>query len=286
MSSINFNENVSSLDIVSQTQFESESGVKLNDLIIGESLITLDMIGISVDVDGVHKTDDKTQYSKNGIGVLETADVKSSNTFLNTVQSNVKKKKEHEKEEIRKANPDFPYIKASVMTDAEKQLYHFMSNNLCQIEKLAIFPKVRLADIINLDIRITQDKNALYKICYKHVDFLICHKDTLDTICVIELDDYTHESKEAKDRDMFIMQALDVAGIPVARIRRKIASISRSDLVYADELINRALAPRCPLCGRKMYPKVTRDGHRFYACEDFIECRHTQDIDTRGEKLP
>ena len=244
MTNIKFNENITSLNIVSQTQ-----------------------------------------YNKNRIDVLETADVKSSDTFLNTVQNSVNKKKEHEKEEVIKVNTDFPYIKASIMNDAEKQLYHFLSNNICQIEKLAIFPKVSLTDIINLDTRITQDKNASYKIRYKHVDFLICYKDTLDTICVIEFDNYTHESKEDKDRELFIMQALDAAGIPVARIRRKIESISRDDLLYADDIINRALAPRCKLCGKKMYPKVARDGHRFYACEDFINCRHTQDIDIRGEKL-
>ena len=52
MNNIKFNENITSLNIVSQTQ-----------------------------------------YNKNRIDVLETADVKSSDTFLNTVQNSVNKKK-------------------------------------------------------------------------------------------------------------------------------------------------------------------------------------------------
>lgn len=283
---IKFADDDFSINIVTQDKFESETGVKLNTIISSDSTITTDMLGITVNIGNKTKNDNNTKYSRNGTGVLNVAPVKSSNGFLNKVQSNAEKQREAEKKELENSNIEFPYIKASIMTDAEKQLYHFMLNNLCQVEKITVLPKVRLADVINVDSRITLDKNALYKICYKHVDYVICTRNTLDTICVVELDDYTHESQEAKDRDLFIMQALDAAGIPVARIRRKIKSISRQDLAYVDELINKALAPNCPKCGKRMIPRSARDGHRFYACEDFINCRHTQDIDMRGEELP
>lgn len=277
-----FNEESFAIDIVSQSKFEKESGIKLDSIkniaFINESYLK----DISVNT----QSNGNNNFKRNGIGVIDIANTKTSNTFINSVQENTKKKIEQAKREVENSDIEFPYIKAKLMTDAEIQLYHFMLNNICQIDRIAIFPKVRLADIINVDKRVTIDKNALYKIAYKHVDFLICNKNTLDIICVVELDDYTHETDEAKNRDLFVMQALSTAGIPVARIRCKIKNISASDLYYTDDLINKALAPKCPRCGKNMVPKAARDGHRFYACEDNINCRKTIDIDPRGERLP
>lgn len=283
MSDIDFNDNSFTLNIVKQDDFEKDTGVKISDLLKDKKPFTLENLGIVVNSENTIKT-----RSVDAVCLMTNTltPVNTSNSFFNSIQEKEKKKKEKELEDLSKCDPDFPYIRGTLLTDAEKQLYHFMINNLCQRERLVIFPKVRLADIINVDTRITCDKTMLYKICYKHVDFLICEKDLLEPLCVIELDDYTHESNSAKNRDMFVMQALAACKIPVARIRCKIIAIERSDLRYAEELINKAIAPPCPMCGKHMIPKESRDGHRFYACEDFINCRYTIDIDKRGEELP
>lgn len=229
-------------------------------------------------------TSKKNNYT--GTGVIQTAPVETNNKFINAVQHVVDEQRKKEIAEISKVPVDFPYKRVNVLTDAELQLFNFMKNNLCQVDRIEILPKVRLADVATLDTRITTDKSYLWKVTNKHIDFLICKADTLDIICAVELDDYTHETPEAKEKDMFIMQVLDTVGIKTVRIRTRIRAIERSDLSLIDDYINIALAPKCPYCGKQMYPKQSRVGHRFYACEDFINCRNTIDIDPRGAKLP
>lgn len=221
-----------------------------------------------------------------GTGVILTSEISTSNPYIKSTQKVVKEKQQEELKEISRISTEFPYKRVPLLTDAELQLFNFMSNNLCQKDRIIILTKVRLADLANIDERVTTDKSYFWKITNKHVDFLICKKDTLDVICAVELDDYTHESQEAKEKDMFIMQVLDTVGIKTVRIRTKIRLISKNDLVLIDDYINRALAPKCPYCGKQMYPKQSRTGHRFYACVDFINCRKTIDIDPRGVDLP
>ena len=162
-----------------------------------------------------------------------------------------------------------------------------MLNNLCQKERIVIFPKVRLADIINLDEKICTDKNYFWKIAYKHVDYLICDAQTLETICVVELDDYTHDTPEAIKRDRFVMQALQACGINTYRIKSAISVVSKADLVLIEDHLNTLYAPKCPACHSIMLPKKNmKTGLRFFACIDNIKCRQTIPIDTYGEKLP
>lgn len=182
------------------------------------------------------------------------------------------------------------YEKLDVLTSAEQRLYHLMVNNLVQKDKIVIFPKVRLADIIKIKGS-NYPKHELYKIAYKHVDFLICNKNTLDTICVVELDDYTHASAEAKEHDEFIMSALYSAGINVIRIKKRIRYVRVADFRELELEISKALAPRCPYCGAVMVPKECSTGiykgHRFYGCINFNKgCKASIDIDEVGEKLP
>lgn len=275
------------VDICSERQFEIESEAKLDKYEAKDTVLNIPSIDdISVEnkheevVDTPKPIIDKTR----GLGVLHT-EAKTSNEFIKSTQEVIKKKQREELKRLSQVNNEFPYKRVNILTDAELQLFHFMQNNLCQLDRITILTKVRLADIVNVDERITRDKKYLWSITNKHVDFLICKKDDMSVICVVELDDYTHETKEAKDRDLFVMQVLDSVGIRVVRIKTKIRSIEVRDLRLADEYINRALAPKCHYCGRQMYPKESRTGHRFYACEDFINCRETLDIDKRGESL-
>lgn len=230
---------------------------------------------------------DKKVDKQDGIGVLNKVEVNTSNDFLNISQEKVKQQDNKEKIRISQADTSFPYKKNDVLTDAEKQLYHFMLNNLCQINKIVIFPKVRLADIITLDETVSTNKNYLWKITNKHVDYLICDAHTLDIICVVELDDYTHLSQTAIERDQFVMQALQTCGIPTYRVRSAISVVTKSDLELIDDHLNTIYAPKCPDCHNIMLPKKNRrNGLRFFACIDNINCRKTIPIDTVGEKLP
>lgn len=269
------------LDICSEKQYKSEnSSEEISSTNSDASILD------TIDIKNL-KAEPKNSTNKlKGIGVLHTSTVNTSNEFIKSTQEIVQEKQQQEVKELSNINVEFPYKRTTLLTDAELQLFHFMENNLCQIDRITILAKVRLADIAEVDTRVTLKKEFLWKITNKHVDFLICDKNTLDIICAVELDDYTHETQEAKERDIFIMQVLDAVGIKTVRIRTKIRAIEKRDLVLVDDYINRKLAPKCPYCGKQMYPKESRTGHRFYACEDFINCRRTIDIDPRGEKLP
>jgi hypothetical protein len=211
---------------------------------------------------------------------------KSSNGFLNAVQENEIKKINKEVDRISHADMNYPYMAKEVVTNAELQLYNFMKNNLENKSRIAILPKVRLADIIDVDPIMVLDQTPFYKIAQKHVDFLICEADTLKTICVVELDDYTHNAQDRKERDEFVMRALYVSGITTKRIKTKIKNISLADLKDIDDEIYEHFAPSCPDCGRQMHLKHNgRTGHRFYACIDNQKCRRTLNIDG-GIKLP
>lgn len=275
-----FTTDIADIGIETQSQFEKLNNDAVLDIQDTEILVINESLKVSEKPKGASNIPSVKEFLA---GATPQDNKNNKTTFLKAAQ---------QKEEKRLSNKDtnFPYIARNIMTDAEKQLYFFMSNNLCQVERLAIFPKVRLADIIELDKAITYDKDYLWKITNKHVDYVICNNSTLNVICVVELDDYTHENDEAKIKDMFIMQALYAAGIPTVRIRTRIKNISRSDLELVDDYINKALAKPCPRCGKPMIPRKSNcsfnRGHRFYACSDFKYCKTTIDIDPVGEKLP
>ena len=56
-----------------------------------------------------------------------------------------------------------------------------------------------------------------HKIAQKHVDFVICDQN-LYVLFAIELDDSSHETKDAKKRDRLKDKAFAAAGIPLKRI--------------------------------------------------------------------
>lgn len=283
--------------IFSQSEYEKKTGEKLN--VHSENsdfkLSSSDLGNSIVDRYNLPSIDElkSDRHYKNKeikpITILKS-NVKANNAFMNEAIKISEQKAKDEARELAKIDPEFPYIARDVLTDAEKQLYHFMKENICQKEKIEIFIKVRVADLIDVNTKAVKSRDALWKITNKHVDFLVCERNTLEPLCVIELDDYTHNNDEAIQRDLFVMQSLRVCGIETARIRTKIANISKSDLEYAENLINERLAPNCPRCGLKMVTKKSmkayNKGHRFYACPNNIDCRETIDIDLVGEDLP
>lgn len=209
--------------------------------------------------------------------------INKSNSFMSAVYETNKRKEEQNKKEIASKPQEYPYIKVDLMTGAEKQLYFFMKNNLLFMDRITIFPKVRLGDIVNLDKRISNNKSDYYKVACKHVDYLIVDNKTLEIICVIELDDYTHDRPDVVKRDEFLKWTLLAADIPLVRIKTKIEIITKQDLRLAEEYIANHFSPPCHYCGSLMQVKESKkphnNGHRFYGCIKWPECKATIDID-------
>src|SRR5579859_533558 len=83
-------------------------------------------------------------------------------------------------------------------------------------ETAAICPKVRLADLFFLA---RPDENLAHfnRINAKHIDFLLCEPKTMKPLMGIELDDSSHSRDSRKQRDAFVDQTFETAGLPLLR---------------------------------------------------------------------
>ncbi len=86
-----------------------------------------------------------------------------------------------------------------------------------------VFGKVRVADVIkpeqSSDRKLWQI--AFNKINSKHFDFVLCDKNDLSVLCVIELDDKSHNSKSRQLRDAFLSAACVSACLPLIQVPAK-----------------------------------------------------------------
>lgn len=101
------------------------------------------------------------------------------------------------KQSIKESNGDgdFKYRKLDVLfTAAERSFLGVLK--LAVTNEVEVFGKVRVADVITP--RKGQSRSdwqkAFNKISSKHFDFLICNSDDLSLVCVIELNDKSHNS--------------------------------------------------------------------------------------------
>lgn len=118
----------------------------------------------------------------------------------------------------------YPYVSCgSILTPAE--LAFFKALRPVINEQWHIFTKVRLEDIIN--VKPGLERKVAYgfrgRIKSRHIDFVLCDKDTLEILMCIELDDSSHQRKDRIERDKFVDKAirdadLTIIHIPVRRI--------------------------------------------------------------------
>lgn len=80
-----------------------------------------------------------------------------------------------------------------------------------------IFCKVRMSDIIKPGSGMSAGewRTALNRIQNKHVDFVLCTKDTVEIEGVAELDDKSHQRDDRQERDGLVDAAMKQAGIPI-----------------------------------------------------------------------
>jgi hypothetical protein len=81
---------------------------------------------------------------------------------------------------------------------------------------MSLFVKVRLLDLVDVPAKYWQQFGA--RASGMHVDFVVADTGTAEPRVVIELDDRSHLSPEARRRDAFKDSALAAAGIPIMRV--------------------------------------------------------------------
>lgn len=105
----------------------------------------------------------------------------------------------------------------TLFSKAERSFYGVLQSQLGG--KFVVFAKVRLADLVRPDgPQGSSWWTAFNQVSGKHIDFVVCHLDTLDFVCCVELDDASHSKQDRRERDAFVDRCLGTAGIPVLRI--------------------------------------------------------------------
>lgn len=215
-----------------------------------------------------------------------------SKTFNNLAYTNSMKPISELKNKDLKYSREYPYKEAKLLTEAEHKLFKFLQENIVytnkyrtSTNKVSILAKVRLADLFEVDKRLTSDKNYFYKISSKHIDFIVYDEVNNKVICGIELFDFTHrESRDTIDSDKFKRELFHSVGIQLVPLDRPINDVRIEDIDCINDYIAEYFKDnmRCPLCNGKMHPKRSRAfknyGHMFYSCNNYPSCRGNIDI--------
>jgi len=81
-----------------------------------------------------------------------------------------------------------------------------------------IFAKVRLADVLTIQRKTESRQSHLNRIQSKHIDFLLCDREQVRPLLVIELNDSSHQRQDRVERDAFLGRALEAAGLPLLQV--------------------------------------------------------------------
>jgi hypothetical protein len=106
----------------------------------------------------------------------------------------------------------------TLVSPAERALLGVL--DLAAAEHYRVFAKVRVADLLAPRSGLPQaERNrAFNRIQSKHVDFVICDRETLSIVCAVELDDASHRRTRRRQRDEFLASAFEAAGLPLVSI--------------------------------------------------------------------
>jgi hypothetical protein len=111
----------------------------------------------------------------------------------------------------------YPYqLRENFLSNAERSFYEVLYRAVGS--DYEIFPKVRLADIVQVKPGTETWQSYFNQINQKHVDFLLCTADTLTPALVIELDDRSHLAPKTKVTDEFRDKVFRAAGLTTLRV--------------------------------------------------------------------
>jgi len=112
----------------------------------------------------------------------------------------------------KKSSTNLSFFPRDILTAAEFKFF-LVLQNICH-NKLYIIPKMGLRALVDHRDNVT----AWNKISRKHLDFTLCHPQTMKPLLVIELDDSSHRQYKQQQRDAEKDAILAEVGVPVLRI--------------------------------------------------------------------
>lgn len=216
---------------------------------------------------------------------------------------------------LRRANPwsRAPYERQEYfLSPAEKAFYDVLDALVG--EDVVICPKPAVREVLRVRGNVRRDRQKYFNwISQKHVDFVLCDRETMQILCAVELDDSSHERADRRQRDAFMDKAFRKAKLPLfhipcrksygAKELNELCSFLCQDLLVLEEGpdkpagttcsagttlsagTTRSALPLCPDCGVPMVLRTAsrgpHQGEQFYGCPNFPRCRRTRPY--RGE---
>jgi len=126
-----------------------------------------------------------------------------------------------------------PFIKKlDTITNSEKYFFRFLESLQIVKENYYVFPQLSVSKLVTLPDNLRRNWALLNKIDRKSVDFVLFDKSNLNPVIAIELDGSSHNSFSRQERDSFVDQVFNIAGVPLIHVRR-------NDIGYnAEEITN------------------------------------------------
>ena len=121
----------------------------------------------------------------------------------------------NKKEEIA-----FPYQQLTFLfTPAERSFLQVLDRTVG--EDYRVFGKVRCADVLKVSRGLDRSEwqKAFNRIQSKHFDYVVCRSSDFSILLAIELDDKSHSRRERVERDKFLNQAAQAAGLHLLRVK-------------------------------------------------------------------
>jgi hypothetical protein len=119
--------------------------------------------------------------------------------------------------------------KNSLMSKAEGDF--FLKLDRAVSERYYVFPQVHLSAILDHRIKGQEWKYAFSHINGKSVDYVLCNKADLKPTYAIELDDFTHDKPDRRERDTEVERIFEAADLPLVRFKNK--DMSEDEIIKA-----------------------------------------------------
>jgi hypothetical protein len=116
----------------------------------------------------------------------------------------------------------FPYQPAKVLFSVAERSFLGVVDQAVGPD-YRVFGKVRVADVamVTPGLGKSARQGALNRIASKHFDFIICRASDLSVLCAIELNDKSHSSKRAQDRDDLLVNVCQTISLPLLQVPAK-----------------------------------------------------------------
>jgi hypothetical protein len=195
---------------------------------------------------------------------------------------------------LEPAASSWPYrVSEAFLTPTELSFYHVLRSAVG--DRCVICPKPSLKDIFYITLSGQERMRYLNKIDRKHVDFLLCDPKTMKPLAGIELNDRSHDREDRRQRDMFVQELFQKAGLPLVTIRAstsyRVEEVAQRiwEALQPAQRATPAVSskdtpqstPTCPRCGVPMVLRRARRGSagsEFYGCPNYPHCRETVPI--------